>query len=64
MAQALRDAYGRELHLDEVAGYSLDDGVLSIEGAPLFLFDDPSRLDPRLLDAIANSIPGSMLSEP
>lgn len=64
MAQALRDAYGRELHLDQVEGYSLDEGVLSIDGAPLFLFDDPLRLDPKLMDAIAGSIPGSMLSEP
>ncbi|TDK26068.1 hypothetical protein E2F46_05570 [Luteimonas aestuarii] len=60
MAQALRDAEGRELHLAD--GYSLDDGVLSVEGAPLFLFDDPGRLDPDLLDAIASSMPGARVA--
>lgn len=59
MAQALRDAEGRELHLGE--GYSLDYCVLSVDGAPLFLLDDPRRLDPKLLDAIASSIPGARL---
>jgi len=33
--------------------------VLGVEGAPLFLFDDPGRLDPDLLDAIASSMPGA-----
>lgn len=29
------------------------------KGTPLFLFDDPGRLAPALLDAIASSMPGA-----
>jgi hypothetical protein len=59
MEQALRDADGRRLQLAK--GCSLDYCVLSVDGAPLFVLDDPCRLEPALLDAIASSMPGARI---
>lgn len=62
MDQALKDAEGRELHL--VDGYTLEEGVLLVHGAPLLRFDEPQRVEPGLLDAIASGMPGAVVREP
>ena len=51
MDRLLRDSEGRELLLS--GGVELSDDVLSVEGRPLFLLEEPDNIPPWLLDAIA-----------
>lgn len=51
MDSLLRDSEGRELML--TGGIELSDDVLSVDGRPLFLLEEPDNVPPWLFDAIA-----------
>lgn len=60
MSRVLRDEDGRELLLAE--GCLVEENVLMVRGEPLVVLDDPQALSPSLMDAIADSLPGSRVA--
>lgn len=54
MGQVLRDRSGRELPLPDVL--SVEEGVMSLAGDPLFLLGDSELIDPGLMDLLAGAV--------